>query len=110
MIKVKYAIYILPLLIMIWATTFVFVLQPVNGMSSGRTYWMFKPDRLFTEKAIPFFASGDGIQKKYIEGKVNPIGRALITKSVLKNNDLIIKLPYNHITYLLSTGGITYKE
>lgn len=46
----------------IWATTFVYVVPPIKHISSGKTVWMFKPDRLFAEKTVPFLCSADRLK------------------------------------------------
>jgi hypothetical protein len=93
----------------IWATTFLFVIQPIGAIPDGATVWMWKPDRLLTEKTVPFICSADGFLLKHV-GEVNLLGRALCMGAIIQSGKKIIKLPYIHSLYLISTGGVEFSK
>lgn len=91
----------------IWSTTFLFVIQPMGVVPKGGVVWMWKPDRLLTEKTIPFICSADGFMLKYF-GQVNLLGRALCMGAIIESGKKITTLPYMHSLYLLSTRGVEF--
>lgn len=81
----------------------VFTIQPIGSIPDGVTliYHSRGPD-------MPFFASPDGLCLK-IQGSVSLLCRAAALASA---NDLvdrvILRLPYIHSAYLLSTDGLEF--
>jgi hypothetical protein len=102
----KKSLYIIPiiLIIIVWATTFIFVIQPIGAVPEGKTIWIFKPDRLFTQKIIPFICSPDGFLLDTV-GHVSLFGRLGAMGAILNSGSIIIRLPYSRSLYLISTGG-----
>lgn len=94
---------------LIWATTFLFIVNPIGAVPEGKTVWMFKPDRLFTQEVIPFICSADGILLKKMGG-VSLLGRGITMSAIINNGDIIAKFPYSRSLYLLSTDGIEFSK
>jgi hypothetical protein len=81
----------------------VFTVQPIGAIPEGVTfiYHSRSPE-------MPFFSSPDGLCLE-IQGSVSLLcrGAALAGASDLTDR-IIIKLPYSHWAYLLSTGGLEF--
>lgn len=91
-------------LVLVWSTTFLLVVQPIGAVPEGRTVWMFKPDRLFTQKVIPFVCSADGILLDTM-GSVSLFTRGIALSTLVKSGKIIARFPYSRSLYLISTGG-----
>jgi len=104
-----FSIPIFVLMAIVWSTTFLLVVQPIGALPEGRTVWMFKPDRLFTLKVIPFVCSADGMLLETMGG-VNLFGRGLMLASLAKSGDIITRLPYSRTLYLITTGGVEFNR
>lgn len=81
----------------------VFTIQPIGSIPDGVTliYHSRGPD-------MPFFASPDGLCLK-IQGSVSLLCRGAALASATELADrAIIRLPYIHSAYLLSTGGMEF--
>lgn len=94
----------------VWATTFLFVIQPIGAVPDGVTMLLFKPDRLFTETTVPFVCSADGVLLDTI-GEVNLLGRDMAMGAIVNSaKGKIVRLPYSHTLYLISTGGVEFSK
>jgi len=82
-----------------------FVIQPVGAIPKGITILYF---RLGT--SIDFIESPDGLAEK--AGGVSLLSRAMAMGTFMKarGNYIIIRLPYMHFLYLISTGGKEYGQ
>lgn len=105
--KVIGIIIIFIIIVVVWATTFFIVIQPMGLVPKGTTVWMFKPERIVTQKVIPFICSADGMLLKEDLG-VSLVGRALVLAILAESGKIIIRLPYSHTLYLISTGGVEF--
>ena len=81
----------------------------METVPKGRTVLMFKPERLLTQRVVPYICSADGLLIK-TTGSVNLFGQAIIIKSILDSSTIIARFPYSHTLYLISTGGLTYED
>jgi len=97
------------ILIIVWSTTFLLVLQPIGAVPEGRTVWIFKPERLFMQEVIPFVCSADGMLLK-TTGSVNLFGRAIMLAVLLGSGNIIGRFPYSRTLYLISTGGAEFNQ
>ncbi len=79
----------------------VFVVQPIGALPEGRTIVM---TRL---AATEFIDSPDAMCLR-VQGSVNLLCRGLVLAQVGKNGTILLRLPYSHMLYLLSTGGKTF--
>jgi len=100
---------IVAILLIVWSTTFLLVVQPIGAVPKGRTVWIFKPDRLFTQEVIPFVCSADGMLLK-TTGSVNLFGRAIMLAALSESGNIIGHFPYSHTLYLISTGGAKFNQ
>lgn len=96
---------LLIILVIIWSTTFLFVVQPIGAIPEGTTVWMFKPDRLFVEQPIPFICSADGMLLDTV-GYVNLIGRIMMMSRIMNSSDKIYNFPYSETLFLISTDVV----
>ena len=81
----------------------VFTVQPIGSIPDGVTliYHSRGPD-------MPFFASPDGLCLE-MQGSVSLLCRGAALASATELVDrAIIRLPYIHSAYLLSTGGLEF--
>jgi hypothetical protein len=96
----------LGVIIIIYFTMGLFVIQPIGAIPDGTTilYW-----RIGTN--MPFISSADGILDEKV-GSVSLLGRATTLAAVGKimENRKILNLPYSKTLYLISTDGKEFRE
>jgi hypothetical protein len=88
-----------------WIDPGVFTVQPIAALPQGVTFIYYSRD-----PNMPFFSSPDGMCLE-TQGYVSLLCRfnALGAANDL-NNRLILKLPYLHWAYLMSTGGREFEQ
>lgn len=79
-----------------------FVIQPIGAIPDGRTVVLWR-----RSAALSFIDSADAICDR-LQGGVSLWCRAISIGAVAKNNPIILRLPYSHSLYLISTGGEEY--
>lgn len=87
-------------LVAISSAVTVFVIQPIGAIPNGATLVIWRREN------TRFIDSADAVCVRETGG-VNLLCRAGVLAGVAKG-DLLLKLPYSHTLYLLSTGGNTY--
>lgn len=96
---------ILALCVCIYAFTGFFVVQPIGSIPDGVTVWYIR-----TGVNLDFIESPDGFLQKH--GDVTLLGRAMVLSTVYEQieDKIILKLPYQHWMYKISTGGVEYEN
>jgi hypothetical protein len=83
----------------------VFTVQPIGALPDGVTFIYHS-----RSPKIPFFSSPDGLCLE-IQGSVSLLCRAsALAASKDLTDRIMLKLPYNHWAYLMSTGGREYEK
>ncbi len=83
----------------------VFTIQPIGAIPEGITiiYHSRNPE-------MPFFSSPDGLCLK-LQDSVTLLCRMVALGAVKElSNRIILRLPYIHWAYLLSTGGLEFEK
>jgi hypothetical protein len=83
----------------------IFTVQPIGAIPEGVTfiYHSRNPE-------MPFFGSPDGLCLE-MQGSVSLLCRATAMSAVNELTDrIIVKLPYMHWAYLISTGGLEFDQ
>lgn len=88
----------------IWATTVVFIVQPIGMIPNGVTAVIFKPDRLFVSGKIDFLETPDHFQYKN-GGSVTLLGRGVVIGAVVDSGTILMRLPYSSKLEYLANGG-----
>jgi hypothetical protein len=96
---------IIGLLVLVWflVRPGVFTIQPIGALPEGVTliYHSRGPE-------MPFFSSPDGLCLK-MQGSVSLLCRGAAMAGAAELTDrIILKLPYIHQAYLVSTGGMEF--
>jgi hypothetical protein len=83
----------------------VFTIQPIGALPDGVTFIYYSRN-----SDMPFFSSPDGLCLK-MNGSVSLLCRGVALGAVSDLSDrIIIKLPYSHWAYMLSTGGQEFEN
>lgn len=80
----------------------IFLIQPIGAVPEGRTLILWR-----RSAKLNFVDSADAICAR-VQGGVSLLCRAVVLGSVLKNNPILLRLPYSSALYLESTGGLEY--
>ena len=101
--KITFVIVLILVLAWVLIKPGVFTVQPIGALPDGITiiYSSRNPE-------MPFFSSPDGLCLE-IQGNVTLLCRAAGLGAVSELSDrILLRLPYMHWTYLLSTGGAEF--
>jgi hypothetical protein len=101
------AIAIVTVIVLVWILIRpgVFTIQPIGAIPEGITiiYHSRSPD-------MSFFSSPDGLCLQ-TQGSVSLLCRmAVLSTSTELTDRIILRLPYIHWAYLLSTGGLQFDK
>ena len=80
----------------------VFLIQPIGAVPEGKTLVLWREST-----KLNFIDSADAICAR-AQGGVSLLCRAIILEAVLKNNPILLRLPYSNALYLESTDGLEY--
>jgi hypothetical protein len=79
----------------------LFVVPPIGALPEGRTV-------LITRLNKPqFIDSPDGMCER-IQGGVSLLCRGMTMSAVVENATILLRMPYSHTLYRISTGGKEY--
>ena len=100
--KVSLVILLFAILLIVYVFTGFLIIQPIGALPEGATIWYFR-----FGLNTSFISSADGILLKSNQG-VSLLGRAVVLSKMSEViiNRKIIKIPYNHRLYLISTEGV----
>ena len=82
--------------------TTIFVVPPVGMLPDGRTLVLLRHSAV-----LNFIDSADAICYRTMGG-VSLLCRGMTMALVVKDNEILIRLPFSQALYLVSTGGKTW--
>lgn len=83
----------------------VFTIQPIGVLPEGITFIYHSRN-----SAIPFFSSPDGLCLKF-QGSVTLLCRmAMLSVMDDLSDRILLRFPYSHWAYLMSTGGLQFEK
>ena len=82
----------------------LFVVQPIGAVPEGRTLVLWRRSANLT-----FIDSADAFCERMQNG-VSLLCRIAVLGAVMKNNEILLRLPYSSTLYYYSTGGKTYNR
>jgi len=91
------------MVIIIYTQLTLFVIQPIGAVPEGRTLVIWRTGKL------RFIDSADGVCARETDG-VSLLCRISMLGAVANNSTILVRLPYSHTLYLLSTDGKTYEK
>ncbi|GFM64081.1 hypothetical protein Q1J52_02360 [Pseudomonas lijiangensis] len=89
------------LAVTIYTQITIFVVPPIGAVPEGRTVIIWRLNK------TNFIDSPDAMCDR-IQGGVNLLCRGFTMTAVVKNTEILARLPYSDSLYLLSTGGKRY--
>ncbi|MBI6851560.1 hypothetical protein AAIM60_08215 [Pseudomonas lijiangensis] len=89
------------LAVVIYTQITIFVVPPIGAVPEGRTVVIRRLNK------TNFIDSPDAMCDR-IQGGVNLLCRGFAMAAVVKNTEILARLPYSDSLYLLSTGGKRY--
>ena len=81
----------------------IFVVQPIGALPEGATVVIWRTGKL------NFIDSADGFCARE-SGGVSLLCRGAVLAAVVKNNQILLRLPYSETLYQVSTDGKTYEK
>ena len=81
----------------------IFVVQPIGAVPEGKTLVILRLNK------TNFIDSADGMCDR-INGGVSLFCRGVMLAAVVKNSQILFRLPYSEALYLISTGGKQYAK
>lgn len=89
------------LIMAIYTQITIFVVPPIGAVPEGRTVIIWRLNK------TNFVDSPDAMCDR-IQGGVSLLCRGMTMAAVVKNTEILARLPYSEWLYLLSTGGKRY--
>ena len=93
----------LAFVVIVYSQLTVFVVPPIGAVPEGRTVIMLRLNK------TNFIDSPDAMCER-LQGGVSLLCRGMAMAAVVKNTKILLRLPYSHSLYLVSTGGKTYEH
>jgi hypothetical protein len=82
----------------------VFVVQPIGSLPEGRTVVLWRQSG-----NLKFLDSADAVCDRAMHG-VSLLCRGVTLAAVVKNNPILVRLPYSETLYLASTNGKSWER
>jgi hypothetical protein len=92
---------ILIIVLIAYSQITLFVVQPMGAVPDGRTVVMLRLNK------TRFIDSADALCERET-GSVSLLCRGMMMAAVVNKSKILLRLPYSHSLYLISTGGKEY--
>jgi len=89
--------------IIIYTQLTFFIVPPIGAIPQGKTVVILRLNK------TNFIDSPDAMCDR-LQGGVSLLCRGIMLGGVLKKSKILLRLPYSHSLYLISTNGKTYNK